>query len=428
VYAFYPQMASRFHIYEETLAYFMIVQMAAIAAYVFAARSWSLAPVVCLGLAASLGLLVRATGLAFFGMWCVLLAIECRSKKAWIAFGAATAPLFFFWLWSNHVKTGSVVGIGLNNAMPWNDYHTPMQRFGSLCSDSPGHAWQAAKRLARALFLSVPQNPTSWMEKCHFDLEERPGASREPFLGGFVAAMLAWMLLHMLVRRERRLQFYVPLATIVALFGAYAAAAGGFAWRYAGDFWPLIVLAAVQYVRWLPSAASGLFGFRLALVLAITSYATYEREVEPHLGVQEVLDATQVASLSGDFQKSLRDVDLPMPSKIQCGAVPSWPWHNGQGWGSGCNVDTFTNVFVGVPEKAQDGYELRLATAGMAGPPSLRVYLNGRIYTAAREGDSYVAHVQVDRGRLNSPVVMATIEWVRGFDRPAGKLLSIELV
>jgi hypothetical protein len=426
--AFYPLMVSRFHIYEETIAYFMIVEMAAIAAYVFATRSWGAAPMACLGLAASLGLLVRATGLAFFGMWCVLLAMECRRRKAWLAFGAAAAPLLIFWLWSNHVKTGSLMGIGLNNALPWDDWHTPMQRFGSLCTDTPAHALQAAKRLAKALFVSVPQDATPWMRECHFDFEERAGALGGPFLGTAVAALLTWTFLHMLVRRERRLTFYVPHAMIALLYGAYVWAGAGFAWRYTGDFWPLIVLAALQYVRWLPRPASDALGLRLALVLGITAYATYVHDIEPNEHSQAVLDAAQVASLSDDFQKSLRDVDPPLQSRIECGGLPRWPWHNGQGWDQGCAVGTFTNVFVGVPQKAQDQYDLRLTTEGMTtAAPVLRVYCNGHIYTATRDGDAYVAHVEVRQNELSSRIVMATIEWVRGFDRPSGKLLSIEL-
>jgi hypothetical protein len=426
--AFYPLMASRFFIYEETVAYFMMVEMAAIAAYAFATRRWGVAPMACLGLAASFGLLVRATGLAFFGMWCVLLAFECRRRRAWVAFAATAAPLFLFWLWSNHLKTGSLVGIGLNNALPWDDYHTPMQRFGSVCSDTRAHAWQVAKRLGRALFVSVPQDATPWMGSCHFDLEEHAGSSHEPFLGAWVAALLAWMLLHMLVRRERRLQFYVPLATIAALFGAYVWAGGGFAWRYAGDFWPLVVLAVVQYVRWLPPAAARSLGLRVALVLSVASYAAYVHDIEPKVHSQEVLDGTQVAALWSDFEKSLNAVDPPLPSRLECGALPGWPWHNGQGWAGACTVDSFTNVFLGVPQKPQGRYELRLDTSGMATAPLLRVYVNGHIYTATREGEAYVAHVEVDQRRLNSRIVMATVEWVRGFGRPAGKLLSIELV
>ena len=85
-----------------------------------------------------------------------------------------------------------------------------------------------------------------------------------------------------------------------------------------------------------------------------------------------------------------------------------------------------------MPPKADGLYELRLHTRGFAAP-SLRVFVNGRFYSAhlrrGEEEDVYVAAVAIDYPALTTPTVMATVQWTLGVDPvPGGKLLSIELV
>jgi len=425
---FFPLMSCRFLIYEETVAYFMVVEFAALAAYVFALRRGGDLAVYWIGVAAGLGLLIRPTGLVYAGVWAALLLLERPKRRTMITFVGAAAPFVVFWAYSNWVRTGSLVSTGLANSVPWSDFHTPMLRFGSFCDDTPRHTASVAKRLLEGFFVTTGGEQASWLDKCHFVFEERPGSPpHEAFFGVGVFVAIAWMLLHQLARRERRLALYVPHATIVVLFGAYVWAGASFAWRYIGDFWPAFALAGVQYVRFLPPAASPLLGFRTALVLCACSYSAYGHEIEPSIPTLETGDPSRVPKLWSELTEALEATDPALPSRLECGKVPNWPIHDGQGWSSNCAVSTFTNFYVGVPQKSDDHYQLRFHTSAMSAG-SVRVYVNGRVYLARRSGDDYAAEVAIPSKRLVSPIVMATIEWVDGVDAPPGKLLSIELV
>jgi hypothetical protein len=430
---FFPLMASRFEVYEETLCYFGMAELLALVAYVFALRSWSSWAVIGLGAAAGLGLLVRPTGLIYLGMWTALVLFERRTRGTLLAFGLAAAPFLIFWSFSNWVRTGSPVGLGLNNSMPWFDYHTPVQRFGSLCPNTPAHAWQVAERLFGTFFTvqNVDSKDWPWLDKCHFKLEPRPnephtGSLHDPLFGVIVLVALAWMLLHHVRRRESRLALYVPYAGVVVLFMSYVWAGAGFAWRYVVDFWPAIVLAVVQYVRILPREAKSLFGYPLGLALLACSGAAYDRSIRPNETTQELVDERLASTMWADFSSCRWGQDQPLPSSVQCSDKPSSIFHDRQGWKDGCKVDTFTNLFIGVPYKVDDRYQLKFKTEGFDSP-TLRVYLNGTIYTARRSGDGYLADVSIHYASLTSPTVMTTIEWTRDFDPPPGKFLSIEL-
>ncbi len=432
--AFYPLMSCRFIVYEEGICYFMLAEFLALSAYIFALGAWSSWAVVLMGAAAGMGLLIRPSGLIYVGMWGLLVLLERRKLRTMLAFAGSLAPFVGFWMFTNWVKTGSVVGLGMNNSMPWNDYHTPIWRFGAVCTDTPAHTWQAAVRLFQTFFAYVSENaPASpWLDQCHFKFEDRPppdgtGYAHEPYFGPIVLAALVWMSLHQLKRRESRLSFYVPAGVFVLIFATFAKAGVGFAWRYAGDFWPAITLAGVQYIRFLPRQTYRFFATPIALSLAVSAYATNLRLIEPSVTTIQTLDEFSANMMWDDFSNSRWVQDRPLGSHIKCGEHQADFYHSGQGWLPGCRVDTFTNLFIGVPNKSGDHYQLLLKTDG-ASVPELRVYLNGRIYTARRAGDSYVADVNIRYERLTSPIVMSTVEWTRGFEAPPYKLLSVELM
>jgi hypothetical protein len=429
--ALYPLMSCRFVIYEETICYLVLCELAALGAYVFALRRWGLPAVCGMGIASGLGLLVRPTGLVYVGVWGAMTVFESRSKRATLRFALALAPFVAFWMSSNWVRTGSPVGIGFLNAMVNNAPQTGMVRFGSACVDTSGHVWQVAKWLLFAFFIAIRQDPPEWMQACHLMFEERPPAAHEPFFGLAVLAVLTWILLHHVARRERRLALYVPFAALALLFAGYVYAGAGFAWRYVGDFWPLIVLTCAQYVHTLHTAANKLLGLPLAIVFAICSVGSYRRSLEPwqperYYGGDHWETLPKADGMWEGFVASRLGADKPLPSQIRCGDRAVWPPGNAQGWYWDCDVDLVTNVYLGVPRKAaDDGYEVRFKTDQMTAA-TLRVYLNGRIYTATRDGATYRASVRIPYARLHSPIVMAAVEWSRG-PPPTGKLLSIEL-
>ncbi len=90
-------------------------------------------------------------------------------------------------------------------------------------------------------------------------------------------------------------------------------------------------------------------------------------------------------------------------------------------------MDTFTNVYLGLPDKADGRYAIRMEAPGMTAE-KVRVYVDGRIYTARRDGAAYRAELDLRREALHSPVVMATVEWTSEVTPPLGTLISIEIV
>jgi hypothetical protein len=428
--ALYPLMSARFFVYEETICYFQIFELFALAAYVFALPSFRALPVAAIAAAGGMAMLVRPTGAVYLAMWAAIVAFESRRWRAVAAFMAAAAPFVGFWFYSNWLKSGSPFSFGMENSMPYWGYHTTMLRFGSRCVDTPAHMLECAWLLFEAMFVAIG-DPKGYLSQCHYSFETRPpdgqSYAREPFFGVFVLVLLLWMLADCCIRRrQRRLSHLVPYGAFALLFAAYAHGGIGFAWRYQGDFWPIIVLATVQYVRTSPPAIDRQLGLKLAGAVLVYCIATYARCIGPAQSTIETIDAKNAASFAERFRQARYGTDASLPSRVTCGSLSSWPYHNGQGWLPRCAVDTSTTVFVGVPKKAGRRYELRFETRGMTAP-TLRVYVNGRIYSAHRTAQVYAADLDIAYSRLWEPIVMVTIEWTPGVVPPAGELLSVEI-
>jgi hypothetical protein len=448
---FVPLMSTRFLVFEETIAYMMICEYLALAGYFFASESWGRRPLVAMGAAAGAAVLVRPTGLLYLGVFGALVLLEApqvgrrgvapigslvvRARRAsWFALGAA--PFVATWLATNVVRTGSPFAIGFLNSNPAWEYETPVLRFGAVCTDTPWHFAQAAARLFDAFFFIVQRTASPWMRQCHFDFEERD-YMRDPFLGPWVLVLLAGTLWGLVRRRERRVAMYLPIAAFATLFLAYVRRGDGFAWRYEGDFWPLVVLATVKYVDSLPQEGEQAAAStprptqaRVAKVLFWFGFCAFARYWVPWEWDYRanVMGPKDVAAMWGDFQASRWDEDAPLPSKRLCTDHPKTPYHDGLGWRDGCTVATFTNFYLGVPLPRDGGqrYTLTLRTEGIEAP-SVRVYFNGALYDAPRTADGYALPVEVDRAVMHSPAVMVTVRWVEGLVPPPGKFLWAEL-
>jgi hypothetical protein len=432
--ALYPVLASRFQVYDETIAYFVMVQLSALTAYVFLLGSPGPLPLVALAAAAGMGLLVRPTGAIFLCVWAGLSILERRALRTVRVFGASVAPFVLFWMFTNFARTGSPLSLGFQNSLPGPE-HVGMVRFGSVCVDTVPHAMEAALSIFRALFLVVSQDPDGWMKDCGLSFELRHHQDHttvDPFLGPAVLAFLVGTALHLALRRERRLSLYVPHIAIAALIGMYAWAGAGLAQRYAGDFWPLIILSAVQVVLTLPAAATPVLGWPLVAVLIVGAVGAYHRDVEPGRDLVEDIAPDRITTMWADFQATRGGQNLMLPSKVSCGDVPDWPrfnvdWRpNVVGWHRDCTVDPFSEVFLGVAPKDGDGYAIRFSTYGIDAPEA-RIYVNGRTYPVQKSGDLYEANVRIDSRALSSPTVVATIEWRHGIVPPEGSLLEVEL-
>jgi hypothetical protein len=434
----FPFMETRFVVFEETIAYMTICELLALSAYVFALGSWRPLPVCAMGIASGVGLLVRPTGLLYAGVWGSLVALERRPGrvKRTLLFAAAAAPFVAFWLYTNWARSGSVLGLGYDNSNPAWEYEMPILRFGSTCADSPGHVLQAAGRLFGAFFLYIWRRPDSdWLRACHFDMEERDG-TREPYFGPAVLVLLVGLVWRLLARRERRIALLVPYAGMALLFVAFVRRGEGFAWRYVGDFWPLVVLACVQYVHTQPREALAPFDSRLAKIMFWVGFVALARFLVPWewssggpngRGRADIVLPRDTGAMWEAFRASRWGHDEPAPSKISCGDRLGTPYQNGLGWRDECKVASFTNVYLGVRPKDGDRYTVRFTTQGIEAE-GVRVYVNGTVVPARRSGNGYEADVVLHREAMGSPIVVATVEWTRTSEAPTGKLLSVELV
>lgn len=447
----FPLMEDRFVIFEVTLAYMAICEMLALAAYLHARSqdAWAPGYVALVAAASGMGLLVRSTGMLYAAVWCAIVALDARSRRvrSVLVFVATCAPFVGFWLYTNFVRTGSPFGLGYANSNPAWAPELPVLRFGSKCIDSGAHLAQAAVSLFGALFFYVRHPPGgSWLHDCFFDYEERDRTT-EPFLGPAVLLLLVWVAWRFARRRERRLELWVPVVAIAVLFAVFVARAEGFTWRYAADFWPLVVLAAVGYVRTLPAAALRVEA-RTAKLFFWVGFVALCRYLVPWQwssggpygqGRAEVLwPQASAAAMEDHFRASRWGTDPPVPSHLACETRPHSATHtdgscdafcdDGAGWGDGCSVSVATNVYLGIPRKEGSRYELRFRAEKLAGREP-KVYLDGTYYMAHQTAEEgvFAADVALDARAFHSPVVVAAVQWTSGTNPPPVRLLWIEL-
>jgi hypothetical protein len=428
----FPLMSDRFLIYEETLCYWMVFELLALAAYVFAQPTWHWRRVALIAAPAGIGLLVRPTGLIMMGVWGTIVAVEARPRWRSIAvFTTVAAPFVAFWMWTNCVRSGSPFALGLSNALPYYSYSVLEQRFGSTCVDTPWHFLQATARVFEGFFFVASDDSSPWMRRCHLTFERRPADGwlypNEGFLGPVVFALLVLIALHALREHGgKRISRLVPIGALAVLIVGYARGTT-VAWRYAGDFWPLIVLACVQTVRTGWAGAERLFAPPLSIAVLALAILTFARHVPSTLGGLEIVHTRDAAGMWEEFARTRWATDAPMATRLECGDRLPDLYESGYGWTPFCEVGEVTNVYLGVPDGVGDERVLRFDAPG-ATAPTLRVSVNGRIYSALRAGETYAARVRIRRQELFTPVVMVTIEWTRQGETPwSVGLRSIEL-
>jgi hypothetical protein len=413
-YSLFELISFRFIVYEETIAYFVVFQLLAIALYARFIESKDARWAAALGVAASIALLVRPTGLPYLAMWGALVALHAWRRRPVVAFVGAALPGVSFWCFSNWIRSGAIFSLGYQNANPAYPIHYQMVRFGSRCASTGPRLLEVCRELFESLFVALP-SPSPLLADCGLMFESRlPG--EQPYLPSALLLVFAISVFWCLMRAESRVAYYVPHAMLVALFCAYVHAAAGLAWRYAGDFWPVFVLIGLQELRRLKiEKAETLYGLAIACVFA-ASFQMID-VVFPALHTLEVTGQSGMIALETEhaFEQSLPQP--PLPTRIACGdPLPSWARGDGVGWAGNCAVAVASNVYLGVKPNKNSRYKLRFEVDHPT-DPTLNVFVNGRNYVAHLRGADYEADVAIDGRRLRSPVVMASVEW-----SPAGAL------
>jgi hypothetical protein len=416
----YPLTTYRFIIYEETIAYFVLFEVLAVCAYARAARSWSVLSLTGLGIAAGIALLVRPTGLPYAALWVGVVLLEGGPRRT-VPVLLALAPFAFFWLYTNDVHAGSWMALGFPNSTPTWSYNMPIERFGSRCSDTLPHELLGAVRLFVGFFFYVTRRPSSvWLQDCHFDFEERGGPL--PFFGPVVLVATGVMLVRA-VRTRAPITRYAPFALMAVFFALFVRRGMGFAWRYAGDFWPALFLAGLHYVR----ASRPIQGTSVASLYA-KGTLVYGAWLLAFLVIPPAIPEMaedSPAQMERRYEESRTTRTPLLPSRIECGDRMVRIVGNGFGWDARCGVDTYTNVVLGVPPGGST-YTIRATTDDMRAE-SVRVYANGSYRTAVRAEGGYVAHVPIAYDHLWSPAVVVTFKWTDDFDPPGGKLTAVEI-
>jgi hypothetical protein len=424
-YALFPLLSFRFIVYEETIAYFVVAQLYALCFYVRFVQSKN-AFWVCAGaLAAGMGLLIRPTGVPYLALWGALCVLGDRRWRTAALYCGTSAPLVAFWLYSNWVKGGSPWTLGYQNGLPEYAFHYAMQRFGDRCEEVRSSSFTSVKWLFESFFLRMP-DPTPIQTRCHY-LFEVHTRSHEPFFPPTVLVILCGSLFYHAVHK-RAVAYYLPQATFVALFLAYARSAVGFTYRYAADFWPLVILVLVHLAPAARLNDRRRLGLGLGLALGFYGFIGVAQDVAPALSSIAAIDGSLVA-VADEEHARVASIDEPMlPARVECGeALPPWPRANGKGWGRHCEVDVVTNLFLGVLRRTDSIYHLRFKTDHPASP-SLRVYINGGYYDARLgQDDYYKVEFELDYKKLYSPGIMVAVEWTRDEFAPPLKLMEIEL-
>ncbi len=418
-------LASRFWVYEETIAYLLVLEACALCFYLRSLPTESLVSIAAMAMAAGIGCLIRPTGAVYLAMWAALAVLHRPKRGTLICFLAAATPFVAFWMYSNTVRSGAPFSPGYRNINPGiaADYAT--QRFGSACLDSASSILTVTRQLISSLFWVIP-NPGDLAARCSFRFDTKE-EGLSPFLPPATLVLLGGSAAYYLTRKERRLALYVPHLTFLIILALFVYAGVGFCWRYIGDFLPLFWLIAIQFA--VEAQVPRMRGARTALAVTLVyfSLVSLVRDITP--GTEKIHTVSAATMLDWErIEAGFRTTALPaMPSRLDCVTPKANVYGNGAGWSITCDVGQTTNLYLSVPERAGSEYELRFRVQGEA-PASLRVYVNGSLYTARREGDEYVAPIRIRTAKLYSPNVLISIEWARGPNIPHIKLQSVSLV
>jgi hypothetical protein len=417
-FSLYGLISYRFIVYEETIAYFVLFELAALSAYLLYVKRGEARWVTVAAVTAGMALLIRPTGLFYLATWLAVLALSRRQWRAAARFVVVASPFVAFWMATNWIRSGHLFSPGLENALNYNAFEFQATRFGLSCSSGLGGAAETARGLFHLLFVGMPEL-SGHLARCRYIFEPTLTLGA-PVLGALTGPALLAALALFAVRCRERLEVFVPYVTLGLLFAAFVYAGVGFCARYAGDFWPLVLLVFFHAFLYGPKLEPR----ALLAVIAALSLWRFARDVPLQRETIRMLPAAGQEVVAERYALETKDSGATFPEHVACGDAPTGTFADRLGWREGCSVDTFTHLFLGVPRKSDSTYHLELELEG-ALPRELKVNVNGRIYIARGDGKRYRADFPLRYEELYSPNVDVTIQWTTSGTPPPVRLLRV---
>lgn len=415
----------RFAVWEETISYLIVSQLAVLGCYIHYRLGGNSRWVWAAGFLAGLGVLIRGTALCHLTVWAGCFFGSERNSKALRRFSIAAMPCLLFWFFSNYAKSGELLSLGLQNSLPGLGYQYLSARFHSACFDS----WSGAKDLAVQVFWALflgRRELSAHLLQCHFLVEER-GAIAVPFLGPVILFALIGLFLYSVRYGRRRPEVFLPYGGILVLFLAYVQGGTAMTYRYAGDFWPLILLVFAQFLLF-NEFAKRAWIVPVSLLLAYPCLWKINNVVIPQLRSLVTTQEPDLLCAASLGKEATRLNSLRLPSRIGCKDRVEPLAHNKQGWiEDSCRTEEVTNLFLGIPQKAESSYRLRLSVERPLAS-QYRVYINGKYYTAKWDGEVYAANFSLPLSRMASPNIVVTIQWSKSYGITDSKLLAVDVI
>ncbi|MGE4231828.1 MAG: hypothetical protein AB7F43_00725 [Bacteriovoracia bacterium] len=440
-----------FRTYEATVAYFVLVQLAALSFYIlYKIENKALYLVLMISLA-SFGILVRQTGLLYFGVW-IAIVLNKKNLKP-ILF--SSFPFISFWLFFNYLKTGNPFSFGFENAFSRGDeFHT--LRFSNPCFDDITNYYRHSKIIFGELFGTFTPYPNYFAENLPDSLKncgifiEETGGQRAPLIGPGVLTFLLAAVGYTMVKK-RKFAIGVAFLGLLTLFIGFSHAAAGFGIRYAGDFWPLIALCSIEFIR-NTSIQKHYLTFFIVLTLFFSySLLRFKDEIIPQfVSIEARQNLDQVQRLAGAYTKeklyafqkharipestiipesSLSPKDRSLISnERRCGDTIFYQLELDMfGWNRDCSTWSLSNFFIGVPKKNDKNYTLTLETDGKEISKTIQVYVNGKTYTSRILNGKSAIPIKLNYKELYSSVIAVTVEWDRTFKDSSIRFLKASL-
>jgi hypothetical protein len=401
----------RFLVYEETMAYFVLFQVDALASLILYRVTRRPPYLVVLGITQGIALLVRPTALVYVIVYAIVVWAGRRSRGELLRYAVACAPFVIIFIALNLYRTGSPVSLGIGNTNPGSGLDYQKVRFGVTCLHGTANAAEVAVVTAANLFWG-PQANTPALDRCNLVMESSPAAG-PPYVGWGFSLLLLLGLVELIRARALRADVLAPPAAILLLFGAYVYGAMGFAYRYADDLLPLYVLffALVVLRRWPQPrgrwiALCGVAGAVLVGVQLATQVAPQLRTV---LKAETPAVAMRHVGLWGATPLVYwnRYDAAALPTVRSCGDRPLTLPGDKLGWNAACIVGPFVNLFMALPQDQPAPTRFTLQVEVTGGPPPDRAYVNGRTY---RMTDGRV-DFSADLERMVTPDVLVSLLW-----------------